>query len=228
MNDLPPSMMRFGVELEDAIRRELGTDQRSITRPGRGQRRALARSVGIAAVLAAIAATATLLLGAAASPPPAYALTYNRDGTVTVTVRDLATAIPQLNAKFARLGIEETVVPITALCTTHAPLLISPASSLRQSLTLIAGRKYLLPGWRGVLGAKQLPDGKVGLVFGDVQGRPPACISTNTSRQALGHRHVPSKAGHAASTGSASARSIVRQTLMLAKQNVAAFNKTHR
>jgi hypothetical protein len=184
-----------------------------------------------AAVIAAAAVTAVLLLGAATSPQPAYALTENQDGTITVTLHDLATAIPQLNVKFARLGIEETVIPITSRCSTPASLLVTPAGSLNRSLTLTAGRKYLLPGWRGVIAAKQLPGGKVGLIFGAVQGPPPSCFSNTVAERparALGYRHVPSKAGHAASPNSARARSIDRETLLLAKQAVIAFNTTHK
>lgn len=184
-----------------------------------------------AAVVTAVAATLALLLGAATTPLPAYALTRNTDGTVTVTVHDLAAAIPQLNAKFARLGIDETVIPITRGCATPAGALLAPASSLNESLTLTAGHKYLLAGWRGVLAAKQLHGGKVGLIFGAVHGQVPSCFSTAVTSKpvrALGYRHVWSRSGRAASTRTASQRSIERQTLLLAKQAVVAFNSTHK
>ena len=54
-----------------------------------------------------------LLVSVTASTPPAYALTRNPDGSITVTFNDLQAAIPQLNARFAAIGVDETVIPIT-------------------------------------------------------------------------------------------------------------------
>jgi len=53
---------------------------------------------------------------AATTAPPAYAVTRNPDGSVTVTINEPATGMPQLNAKFAEMGINETVVPVQANC----------------------------------------------------------------------------------------------------------------
>jgi hypothetical protein len=135
-----------------------------------------------AAVIAAAAAALVLLLGAATSPLPAYALVRNQDGTVTVTLHDLATAIAPVNAKFAQLGIDETVIPITDNCATKAIAMVGVSGGPAQAITLTAGRRYLLPGWHGILVAKQNPGGHVALILGAVQGQLPSCWPTHAPR----------------------------------------------
>lgn len=232
MNDqLPTSLIRFGAELEDAMRRELGASQRSGMRSPRHRRRQpgfITAGAGLIAVAAVV--LALLLLGATTNPPAAYALTQNADGTVTVTLRDLATAAPALNARFARLGIDETVIPITASCKNRETAFVSASASLHESLTLTAGRKYLLSGWQGVLAAKQLPGGRVGLIFGAAKLPLPSCFSyraTPTTGRVLGYRHPASSDGQAASARSARQHDIDRETLLIAKQAVTAFRSSH-
>lgn len=230
-DDLPPSLIRFRAELEKAIRRELGAttqpDPRSLAR-----RHLTRRTIVTAAATAAIAvlAAVVLVLTTTSATTPAYALSYNPDGSVTVTLHDLAGAIPSLNARFARLGIDETVIPVTAPCRARTAFLLAPARAPGRSLRLTAGRRYLLPGWRGVLAARQLPDREVGLVFGALKGPLPSCFSSRSfakPTRLLGHRHpATATSGHAASA-TPSARSITAQTLLLAKQNVAAFQRSH-
>jgi len=232
-HDLPPSLIRYGAELEQAIRRELGAGgKRSGSRSLRHRRRARRAILTAGASFVAVATVIVLLLlGATTTTPPAYAFTRNQDGSVTVTLHDLATAIPALNAKFARLGIDETVIPVTPECKTAADLLVSPTAAMSESLTLTAGRKYLLPGWRGVLAAKQLPNGKVGMVFGALKPPLPSCFSSQVYTEPtrlLGHRHPTSATSRQPpSATSASATSLDAQTLLLAKQAVASFEKSH-
>ena len=90
-----------GPTLAHAARPEPGLVDRAglLRRP-----RVLAGStVGLAGVGAAL----VLALGAASSPP-AYAITTNGDGSVTVQI-DENSALPQANAKLAAMGIHEQV-----------------------------------------------------------------------------------------------------------------------
>ncbi len=97
----------------DELARIERTDQpRRVTRP-----RLLA---GTTVGLAAIAVAAALLLGASTSPP-AFAITRNHDGTVTVNLRKLA-GIAGANAKLAAMGVRAQI----AAPTKHAPKLMCP------------------------------------------------------------------------------------------------------
>ncbi|HEY5429490.1 MAG TPA: hypothetical protein VIK04_10265 [Solirubrobacteraceae bacterium] len=141
-------------------------------------RRRGARPVVLSAGAAVAAATLAVVLGLSvtASTPPAYALALNSDGSVTVTIHDLTTAIPALNAKFAQMGIDETVIPVQAGCSTPG-LIAYPGATMSETLTLTPGRNYLAPGDEGVLAAEQLPNGKVALTVGAQMPPLPSCFS---------------------------------------------------
>jgi outer membrane murein-binding lipoprotein Lpp len=143
------------------------------------QRRAPRRLLvgGGATATAAIAATAVIVFSATGGTPPAYAMTQNADGSYTFTINDLATAAPELNAKFKQLGIEETVVTASASCAASDnitdELQIYPGEKLTDTLTVEPGGKYLEPGFTGVIGAEQLSDGEVAMTMEAV---PPADV----------------------------------------------------
>lgn len=143
--------------------------------PRRLRARPMILKVSAAAVAAATLAV-VLVLSATTSTPPAYALTRNANGTFTVTINDLTSAIPALNAKFAQLGIDETVIPVTAGC--QQPGLLNYAgATMSESLTFSPGRKYLAPGYDGALAAEQLPNGKVAMLVGAFKPPLPSCFS---------------------------------------------------
>ena len=143
--------------------------------PARRRTRPMILKVSAVGVVAGTLAV-VLVLSATTSAPPAYALTRNADGTFTVTINDLTSAIPALNAKFAQLGIDETVIPVRAGC--ENPGLVNyPGARMSESLTFYPGRKYLAPGYDGALGAEQLPDGKVALFVGAFKPPLPSCFS---------------------------------------------------
>jgi hypothetical protein len=111
-DNLPPSLNRFGAELEQAIRRELGSrrDHR-LLRLLRARPRLLAgTTVGAAATGALLA----IVLSAAGSSP-AFAVARNRDGSYTVTLRSLS-AIPAANRKLSQLGLRTVLVQNAAKC----------------------------------------------------------------------------------------------------------------
>lgn len=134
---------------------------------------------GGAAGLAAAGAAVVLGIGAVTSAPPAYAMTQNADGTVTVTINDLADSVAAVNAKFAAMGINETVVPVTASCpdtgNSEDELLLDPDASANQSLNFTPGWKPD-PGYQGIVAAEQLPDGQVAMSVEAVQPPIPTCF----------------------------------------------------
>ncbi len=127
-------------------------------------------------VALAAAVAGVLILSATSGTSPAYALTIQPDGTFTLSIYSLTSDIPQLNAKLAQVGIDETVVPVTSSCTNQFP--IYDAGSV-TTMTLYAGRKYLAPGTQGVIAAEALPNGHVALVQGALSPADiPSCFAT--------------------------------------------------
>jgi hypothetical protein len=115
--NLPPSLDRFAAELEQAIRRELGArrDHR-LLRVLRARPRLLAgTTIGAAATGVLLA----IVLSAAGSSP-AFAVTRNRDGSYSVTVRSLS-AIPAANRKLSQIGLRATLVQAAAKCPPQRP-----------------------------------------------------------------------------------------------------------
>jgi hypothetical protein len=140
---------------------------------------------GLTAMAGAIA-SGVVALTAATTAPPAYALIHNSDGSVTVTIHNLETAIPELNAKFRALGIDETVVPVTANCPTHNgsaswlndPMFAYPQATTNETVTLGPGRKHLEAGFNGVMAAEQLASGEVAIAIEAIPTRAPNCFPT--------------------------------------------------
>src|ERR1039458_5300068 len=76
-----------------------------LPRSAQARRRSLVMTTSALGVMAAAVA---LLVSVTASTQPAYALTHNPGGSITVTINDLQAAIPQLNARFAARSEEHT------------------------------------------------------------------------------------------------------------------------
>ena len=129
-------------------------------------------------VIAAAAAAVVLLVSATASTQPAYALTQNPDGSITVTINDLQTAIPELNARFRAMGVDETVIPITQSCQTRMAVPAFPQSAASDKLTFTPneGHKYLAPGFDGVLAAGYTSGGQLLVFIGAMKPPLPACF----------------------------------------------------
>lgn len=183
-------------EFEDALWERLvdehGADAVSLsaTRKG-GQRRLLVG--GGAAALAAVSATVVGFV-ATGGATPAYAMTQNADGSVTVTINDLATAVPALNAKFKQMGIDETVIPVEAGCTTvNQFLFVYPQETMTDSFTYTPGGRPAPSGFTYVIAAEQLSDGEVAMAIGAIKPPVPSCYSTQafTTRQIGDANGVP-------------------------------------
>jgi outer membrane murein-binding lipoprotein Lpp len=133
-----------------------------------------------AAVLAVAVIVVVLVLSASTSTPPAYALTPVGGGSYTVSLNDISTGVPALNAKFAQLGIRETAVPIKAGCTASSfdPVQAAPGS---MTQTVTVSNRQIPPGARGFIAAEQGPDGHVLLAQGSTAQPIPSCFPTTTS-----------------------------------------------
>jgi outer membrane murein-binding lipoprotein Lpp len=132
---------------------------------------------GSALALAAATAAVVLAAGAASTAPPAYALTRNPDGSVTVTINELSTAAPALNAKFAEMGVDETVVPVEAGCPTTREFRLTAYPQLHMTDQWTFQPDNLQSGWKGVLAAEQLPNGEVAVAQMAIRPPVPSCFS---------------------------------------------------
>jgi hypothetical protein len=124
--ELPQSLTAFEAQLEDAVRRELDSDSardapagrpvRRAGRLGRARRRVVA-ATGAAGLSLAGAATAVALLLGTGATSPAYAVTSNTNGTITVKFLRTSgidgASIHSLNARLAAMGVKAEVVPGT-------------------------------------------------------------------------------------------------------------------
>jgi hypothetical protein len=124
---LPPSLERFGDELNRAAYRELSIPSGSIrARVRRPRPRLLAGStLGLAGVGAAL----VLALGGSAAPP-AFAITRSGDGSVLVKLNYTSDQnLPQVNRKLAKMGTHEqiTIYMAPGAATVSGPVTCSPA-----------------------------------------------------------------------------------------------------
>ena len=172
-DQIPLSLQRFGVAFEQAAHRELSAATH------RSRRRTFRLAAAGTATLAAIAATLVLVLGATTGATPAYALTHNADGSITVSLDNLTTGISQLNARLQQMGINYTVIPVTPNCTTSTPVLSAGPGTLSETIT-IGTTNLEPPGVNGYLAAEQLPNGQIGLGIGGMKTPLPTCLSPNT------------------------------------------------
>jgi hypothetical protein len=140
-----------------------------------GRRPALLTGTALATAVAAT--TAALTLGASTSTPPAYAVTTNSDGTVTVTLTDIS-AITALNAELTRDGINAQAIPMTATCPAHAPLVTMPTGTDPRTYTMTIVPSQIPAGYTAVLAAGQTASGQVELLQGAVQPPVPACVNS--------------------------------------------------
>lgn len=156
-------------------------------------RRRWARSllaVPAAVVAAAAAAAIVLITSAGPATTPAYALTRHANGSITITLSELTTGIPALNAKLKALGIDETVIPIKAGCDSpdgsgHVVMRPDPAyeydGSISTTYTPRAAQRHpAAPGFHYVLAAKRLPNGKILGFIGALKTPVPTCLPYNS------------------------------------------------
>lgn len=161
-----------------------GVDRVAVRSPERPRTRRRPVMIGTAATgLAAVAAAATLIVSATTSTPPAYALTPHANGSYTLTINNIATAVPRVNAEFAKLGINANAVPVTASCTAQNTTGIPLANlgmSMSQSVTI--DNANIPAGTTALVAAEQTPSGSVRLSMGTTAAPLPACLNTNQAQ----------------------------------------------
>ena len=111
-------MTKFADQLYEDLMREHGAALRSMPRPAtpaRARRRAARPAWVTAGLVTATGAAAGgfVVFGGAAAP--AYAVTRNANGTVSVAVKQ-ASAIDAANARLKAIGVRVVIVPVRAGC----------------------------------------------------------------------------------------------------------------
>jgi hypothetical protein len=151
---------------------------RDLGRSERARRPLVLGSTAVGAVGVG-AAAAVLALTATTATPNAYALTQNPNGTYTLTLQNVATALPQVNAEFAKLGIPAKAIPVTADCTAQpgglsllGPSGVSMSSSVTFSATGVPA------GWTDFIAVEQTPSG-VRETIGSSSQPLPACFNSD-------------------------------------------------
>jgi hypothetical protein len=102
---IPPSLERFGDELNHAAHRELSTTPRSVRAHVRRPRWIAGGTLGLAGVGAALV---LVLSAGGAAAPPAFAITSNHDGSLTVNL-DTDQGLVGANRKLAAMGTDEHI-----------------------------------------------------------------------------------------------------------------------
>lgn len=116
-------MSKFKDRLWRELVRERGAELEQMSRPApRATRSARPRLLAGTTIGAAGTAAAVLaLVLSAAGSSPAFAVTRNRDGSYSVTLRSLD-AIPAANSKLVRMGVPARFVQVRGTCTNTVPL----------------------------------------------------------------------------------------------------------
>ena len=181
-------MSRFKDRLWSDLVRSHGADLNQLSRPQARSRSRPRLLAGTGLGLVTAGSTAAILV-ATAGTTPAFAVTKNHDGSVTVSISRVA-GIPQANARLAALGLRARVVQVTAACggprgwarSIHPPPAVFRqirAGAWFDPRRVPPGRVLVMPAWR--LGrAIRIRPGQV------VDGRPPACLPPPPVPGALG------------------------------------------
>jgi hypothetical protein len=110
-------MSRFEDDLWEMLSREHGAATLRAGRPSSlvPRRRRVLSLVAGAVTFAVVTGTAVVVLSARSGLPPAYAVTQNANGTVTLTLDDVIGVQPA-NDELARLGVRVVVAKVEAGC----------------------------------------------------------------------------------------------------------------
>lgn len=173
-------MSTFEDRLWSELVREHGDEMRprpamSATHAPRRRRPLLLTGTALGTV--ALAAAAVLALSATTSTPPAYAVTSNPDGTVTVTLREVS-AIATLNAELTRAGIAARAVPLTADCPIHGFPNAMPTGTNPSTYTITFVPGDIPAGYAAVVAVGQNASGQIELAQGAFPSPVPACFNS--------------------------------------------------
>jgi len=185
-------MTDFEQRLWDHLADEFNADDivmpidRTIASQTRQRRRRLTITAGLTAATAAVAAAVVLLISATTATQPAYALVQHPDGSVTVTVHNLRTAIKPINTHLRELGIPVRFIPITDACPASNggwvyPVKPSQYPQLRWTFTRQESRKWAAGYW-GYIGIGRSDDGRLLLAGGAMKSPLPSCFNSTPGR----------------------------------------------
>jgi len=180
-------MTKFADQLFDDLLREHGSTL-ARTRPSAPRRHFAMRRTLLAAAAASAAAAAAAGVLVAGGGTPAYAVTANSDGTVTVAVHQ-ESGIAGANAKLAQLGDSQVVVvPFGTSCPSPNP----PAVSGKH--TMISVGSEVSKNGSVTVRAKGIPAGDILVVAFETSGRTRLGLSTLASPPAPSCLNLPSGA----------------------------------
>ena len=152
-------MNSFEHQLLAHLRAEHDADSATLPR-SRPRRRALQLTAGVA-VIAVMAVVAVLAFSASTGTPRASAVTLNADGSITVTLTDIA-QMSNLNAELASLGYPIRAIPVTADCQDSEGILPNLWPGHVMTDTIVLGTHFTA-GQHEVIGAQEVANGQVEL-----------------------------------------------------------------
>lgn len=170
-------MSTFEDQLWSELVREHGHQMGLPTITVRPQRRRPALITGTALAAVGVMAAIVLATGAGTGTPPAYAVTTNPDGSVTVTLNDVK-AITGLNAELARDGIRAKAIPLTADCPTRGFPNAMPAGTNPGTYTITVVPADIPAGYTAIVAASQNSSGEVQLAQGAWPSPGPSCLNS--------------------------------------------------
>jgi hypothetical protein len=204
--------MKFADQLYDDLMRQHGP-MLADTRPHAASRRPfVARRAVLAAGTGGVAVAATVGALVATSGAPAYAVTTNGDGSVSLAVYQQA-GIAQANAKLTQLGDRVVIVPVRAGCPSirslrppavkgKGPITVRGSRSRDGSVTVKASG--IPAGDIFVVGVVTATHGKtrVSEMAGRLTSGPaPSCVSLPTPTPPPAPPTGPGTSGHTSSGG---------------------------
>lgn len=190
-------MSKFEDQLFADLMHEHGDELAAGRRPA-AARWGSSRQVLLAAGALGLAAAVVVGVNTIGAGSPAYAVTRDSDGTITVSLRDVS-GVAGANAELRRLGVRAVAVPMTRHCTArvipdesagHSPLTSSAGPDGSGSVTFDAGS---IPADDTMVLAAQASDQQVSLAATVVRGAAPSCVP-----------EMPAAAGPGAESGTQS------------------------
>jgi len=148
-----------------------------LTPPHSSNSRRPALRTGAALAAVGLLAGAVLTFTATKAAPPAYAVTANPDGSVTVTLNDIQ-AITALNAELARDGLRAKAIPLSATCSTRGFPNMMPTGTNPNTYTITIVPADIPAGYTAIVAASESSSGQVQLAAGAWPSPGPSCLST--------------------------------------------------
>jgi hypothetical protein len=180
-------MSKFADQLYADLMREHGSSLANTRLPVASQRHIASRRVLLASGAGGLAVAATAGALAVGGGTPAYALTTNNDGTVTLAVYQ-ASGIAQANAKLHQLGDNVVVVPVRPGCPSLGSL---PAPAVPQKGRISVGGTASRGGSITV-NARGIPAGDIMVVAVETTANGPQVAARLTSPPAPSCVSLPS------------------------------------